>query len=130
MQFLIDTHVLIWYLNGSKKLPVKIRELLNDNTHKVVVSIVSLWELVIKTSKHDKRKLEIDITISEIQKYILEHEFILLNISLKHLNTLQTLPQHHGDPFDRMIISQAVTEGLTIVSADRQFGAYDVNVSW
>ena len=130
MQFLIDTHVLIWYLNGSNKLPVKIRELLNDDGNEVVVSIVSLWELIIKTSKHNKHKLDIDITIEKIQNYIVEHEFILLNVSLKHLNTLQTLLHHHGDPFDRMIISQAITEGLTVISADQHFSSYPINVSW
>ncbi|MFD1257412.1 type II toxin-antitoxin system VapC family toxin [Mucilaginibacter terrae] len=128
MQFLIDTHVLIWYLDGSEKLPDRIRNIINDTDNDIIVSIVSLWEVVIKTSKH--KRLSIDITFADVYNHIVDRDYLLLNVSLQHLNTLETLTLHHGDPFDRMLIAQALTEGLTIISADRQFDAYPANVSW
>ena len=127
MSFLIDTHVLIWYLDGNNKLEDKIRERINDEQNIIVVSIASLWELAIKQRLG---KLNTKITLSEIQNHIIKREFKLLNISFQHLGTLDVLPHHHGDPFDHMLIAQAISENLTIISADRHFDSYPVKVIW
>jgi PIN domain nuclease of toxin-antitoxin system len=127
MKFLIDAHVLIWYLDGNKKLRDKTRDLINNDENVVVISVASLWEFAIKINL---KKINTKISLPEVQAYILEREFTMLNISFKHLNALSALPTHHGDPFDRLIIAQALTEDLTIISADKEFRAYPVNVIW
>ena len=127
MNFLIDTHVLIWYLDGSKRLPDKILKELDDADNHVTVSIVSLWELAIKISL---KKMETKITLEEIQADILKRDFIPLPISFGHLNALSSLEFYHGDPFDRLLIAQAIVENLTMMSADKQFTAYPINVIW
>jgi len=128
MEYLIDTHVLIWYIEGDSALPHHLIKILDDDETLIIISIVSLWELTIKVGLG---KLKLSISLQQLQQKIsVSRNFKVLNIEFEHLNTLQTLPRHHSDPFDRMLISQAITEGLTIVSADQHFSSYPVNVSW
>src|ERR1700744_4735099 len=107
MRYLIDTHVLIWYLNGDKALPEKYVALMRDPKNELALSIASIWELTIKLSL---KKLELYKSIQEIEKYILTMDYHLINISFSNLRILFDLPKHHGDPFDRMLISQAISE--------------------
>jgi len=93
----------------------------------IVISIASLWEFAIKISL---KKIDTKINLPDIEAYLIEREFNLLSISFKHLNALSALPTHHGDPFDRLLIAQALTEDLTIISADKEFQAYPVRVIW
>lgn len=127
MQYLIDTHILIWYLEGSDNLPQKLREELNNNQNSILISIASLWELAIKISS---KKLELSKLLQEVQVYIAERDFVFLNISFKHLYTLLDFPHHHKDPFDRLLIAQAITENIAIISADQYFKAYPVKTIW
>jgi PIN domain nuclease of toxin-antitoxin system len=127
MRFLIDTHILIWYLDGNKRLPDKIRGEINNDNNIVIISVASLWELAIKLSL---KKIDTNITLPYIEAHILERKFTMLGISFKHLNALSALPHHHGDPFDRLLIAQAITEDLTIILADKEFQAYPVRVKW
>jgi PIN domain nuclease of toxin-antitoxin system len=127
MNYLIDTHVLIWYLDGNNRLPGKIRDLINNDDNIVFISIASLWELAIKISL---KKIDTKNKLPDILAYITERDFTLLNISFKHLNALSALPTHHGDPFDRLIIAQALIEDIKIISADKAFQAYPVRVIW
>lgn len=129
MRVLLDTHVLIWYLEGDS-LPPSILNLLEDESNDRIVSIVSLWELTIKVSL---RKLQLSKTLDEIQAHLLSKiNFEILNIELPHLNHLIDLPKfdYHKDPFDRLLIAQAISEQLTIISADRHFSDYPVPVIW
>jgi PIN domain nuclease of toxin-antitoxin system len=125
MRYLIDTHILIWYINGDKNLSDKQIHLIENPGNKLVISIVSFWELTVKLSLN---KLRLDKDLRQIEEYILERDFEILNISFDHLNTLSELPHHHKDPFDRLLIAQAITENLTIISADQHFTAYPVPV--
>ena len=127
MRYLIDTHVLIWYLNGDDALPEKYAALMLEPQNELYVSIVSIWELTIKMSL---KKLECDKNIQEIEEYILSKDYEVMNVSFGHLKTLFDLPKIHGDPFDRLLIAQAISEGLNILSADKQFQAYPVQVAW
>lgn len=131
MRYLIDTHVLIWYLEGNEQLSKKVREELDNEENVIIISIVSLWELTIKTAKH-KEKIGFKITLSEIESYIFERDFMLLNITFNHLHVLERLvsPKDHSDPFDRLIIAQAKSEDLIVLSVDRRFAAYPINVIW
>ena len=127
MEDLIDTHVLLWYLDGNIALPEKTADLL-DSAKKIVVSTVSLWELTIKASLN---KIELSNSLDQIQQELSNNKaFDILNISFVHLNTLSALPHHHRDPFDRLLIAQAISEKLAIVSADGHFNAYPVEVIW
>ncbi|RYE20517.1 MAG: type II toxin-antitoxin system VapC family toxin [Sphingobacteriaceae bacterium] len=125
MRILIDTHILIWYLDGNDKLSDKLYYQLNDVQNDVFISIVSLWEIAIKMNIG---KLSLSQSLIEIQDYLTSKEFILLEVKFTHLNTLSTLPLHHKDPFDRLLIAQAIAENLTLISADQHFQAYAVNL--
>lgn len=124
-RYLIDTHILIWYLDGNPILSTKVKDELNNPAIKVFVSTVSLWELAIKLSK---QKIDIKITLQQIEEDIAKRDFELLDISFRHLNTLLLLPVIHSDPFDRMLISQAVSENLVLISVDRYFESYLVEI--
>jgi PIN domain nuclease of toxin-antitoxin system len=127
MEYLIDTHILLWYLDGNIALPEEIANLL-DSSKRIIVSTVSLWELTIKASLN---KIELSNSLEQIQQELdSNRKFEILNISFAHLNTLSGLPHYHRDPFDRLLIAQAISENLTIISADRHFKAYPVQVTW
>lgn len=127
MVFLIDTHILLWYLAGSKNLSPAIRTEIDNPKNDIFISVASFWELAIKISLG---KMNAEVSLSQIEQDINSREFRTLNISLSHLHALATLPPVHGDPFDRMIIAQAMVEKLTILSADRHFKDYPVSVLW
>jgi PIN domain nuclease of toxin-antitoxin system len=127
MRIIIDTHVLIWYLNGDEDLPVHLIKIIEDPNNIIVISVVSLWELTIKISS---KKLEIDISLSQIQQYIKSKDVELLDIQFDSFVSLLDLPYHHRDPFGRMLIAQAISQNLPIISADRHFQSYPINVIW
>ena len=127
MEYLLDTHTLLWYLDGHSALPQKLALSL-DNSSRIVVSIVSLWEITIKSSLG---KIELSFSLEQIRdKVSSDKRFQVLDISFNHLIGLSKLQHHHGDPFDRLLIAQAMTENLPIVSADRYFHVYPVQVIW
>jgi PIN domain nuclease of toxin-antitoxin system len=127
MEYLIDTHILLWYLDGNIALPEEIANLL-DSSKRIIVSTVSLWELTIKASLN---KIELSNSLEQIQQELdSNRKFEILNISFAHLNTLSGLPHYHRDPFDRLLIAQAISENLAIISADRHFEAYPIEVIW
>ena len=125
MRIIIDTHVLIWYLNGDESLPVEYISLMHNPQNKLVISIATLWELVVKLSL---KKLDCSKNLEEIEVYLLSKDYEILNISFSHLNILNSLPYHHKDPFDRLLIAQAISEQLPILSVDRYFKSYPINV--
>ena len=127
MDLLLDTHAIIWYSEGNAKLSKASLKLIEEPDNLKFVSIVSLWEIVIKSSQN---KTGFIYSVEDIHDLIKTNGFILLDITIGHLLLLQTLPHHHGDPFDRLLIAQAITEDLIIISADRHFDPYPVNVSW
>ena len=128
MNLLLDTHILIWLIDGSEKLNKTARHAIEDESNSLYLSIASLWEITIKTSLG---KLELGIPLEQITtNFILPSGFKILPIHLSHLLVLKDLPFHHRDPFDRMLISQAISESLTLVSEDRAFGDYTVKTLW
>jgi PIN domain nuclease of toxin-antitoxin system len=127
MNLLLDTHALIWFTEGNDKLTLIAKKQIEDENNNKAISIASLWEIVIKASR---TKLGIEKSFVEINQFLLVNNIDVLDIKVSHLDTLLELPNHHGDPFDRLIISQAITENLIVISADRHFKAYSVNVLW
>ncbi|PIY12570.1 MAG: PIN domain nuclease [Flexibacter sp. CG_4_10_14_3_um_filter_32_15] len=121
MEILLDTHVLLWHLTNNPRLSKSKSELIENANHKKYLSIVSLWEIAIKKSLG---KLDIDIPLNKM----IPKEIILLDITISHLEILQTLPFHHKDPFDRVIISQAISENLLLMSEDGNFSLYEIEL--
>ena len=124
MRLLLDTHILLWFLSAAPALPERLHRLIEDPGNDVLVSVASLWEIAIKVSLG---KLELMKPFTELFPAHLEQDSIdILPIRIAHLVTLSTLPFHHRDPFDRLIIAQCLTERLTLVTADQALDSYNV----
>lgn len=113
MRLLLDTHALLWWLEDNDALGPHARALIEDPANDVFVSIASLWEIVIKARIG---KLRADIR--EIVAAVQQEGFTMLGISSEHLLALSELPQHHRDPFDLLLIAQAIVEGASFVTAE------------
>ncbi len=122
MKILLDTHILIWYLEGNQMLKSEFNDLIIDSTNIIYFSAVSLAEMAIKASKNKLRYPDniIDICI--------EQGFKELSLKSKHSILLKDLPQYHSDPFDRLLIVQAQSEGIWMISQDQFFTKYDVKL--
>jgi len=123
---LIDTQSFIWFVENNPRLPVKVKVMM-EQSDKLTLSIVSLWELTIKVSLG---KLTLSGDIETIIDNALANGFEILPIKRNHLITLSTLDFIHRDPFDRLIISQAIAETIPVVSSDDIFQKYPVNWIW
>ena len=122
MRFLVDTHALLWALGAPSTLSREARDVLADPSNLIVVSSASLWECAIKASI-GKLDLPEDFFDS-----IPEAGYEVMPIRISHLNVYRTLPMHHRDPFDRMLVAQARAEALTLISRDPDIAKYDVAV--
>lgn len=126
MRFIFDTQILLWALSGSERLSGRARSLLEDISNEPFLSVASLWELAIKASIG---KLELDTSFSDFVQRELEPRGVhLLPILPRHLDVLVTLPLHHRDPFDRLIIAQALAEDVPVLTSDRAFAQYGVQL--
>jgi PIN domain nuclease of toxin-antitoxin system len=124
VNLLIDTHVLLWLLAGSPRLSSDTLATLADRRNAVFLSVVSTWEIAIKVGLG---KLDLPPNLHAWLPAELDAAGLkLLTIDLEHSLGVESLPHHHRDPFDRLLIAQAVSDGLTIVTADRVFDSYDV----
>ena len=127
MGYLLDTHTIIWYFENSSELPQDIELLIDNIDNNVYVSSVSLWEITIKMSLG---KLKLKISFTELLKIIKNRDFIILRIKDDYLNGLLELPYIHKDPFDRLLISTALAENLTIITIDENIQKYDLSWIW
>lgn len=127
-EILLDTHSLLWFLIGSPKLSPLARSLIDDSSVQPFLSVASLWEIAIKVSLG---KLVLAPPLEElISHQFAQNGIALLEIQPKHLVVVSQLPYHHRDPFDRLMISQAIVEQLPIVSCDTLFEAYPITRLW
>lgn len=125
MRVLIDTHVFIWWTSDVKKLSQRAYDLLRDPSTEAILSIISIWEMQIKSSLG---KLEFRAELSELVRDEIDRNRIkLLPLSLSHIYALNNLPHHHRDPFDRILVAQAIDTDLQIVSIDKKFDNYVMN---
>ena len=120
MQLLLDTHALIWWLSNNLTLSVEAKNAIADPDNIVFVSAASVWEIAIKKSLG---KLQAP---DDLKVQIEEKRFTPLAVNIDHALTVEKLPLHHQDPFDRILITQAISENLIIVTRDRKFEAYEV----
>ncbi len=127
MRILLDTHTLIWHREGDSRLSRTAGRIIADSGNQIVISIASLWEIAIKRSLG---KLEITKSPGEILAVYQSGGAELLPISPEHVMAIESLPHRHRDPFDRMLIAQAKTENLAIITKDAVFSQYGVEQVW
>jgi PIN domain nuclease of toxin-antitoxin system len=127
MNLLLDTHVLIWYIAGNSSLKPAAIDLLETTENDLSISVASLWEIAIKVGKG---KLDLGIEFHELEGILDRLNIQILPILFGDLNVQRTLPFHHADPFDRLIISQAINQNLVLMSADSAFSNYSVHNIW
>jgi PIN domain nuclease of toxin-antitoxin system len=121
MDLLLDTHILLWHLTDNPKLSVEKSSIIESSENRKFFSVASLWEMAIKASLGK-------LALQKPLDLLVPQEITVLEIKLGHLKKLQELPFHHKDPFDRLLIAQAMTENLTIMTDDEQFSKYDVQL--
>jgi PIN domain nuclease of toxin-antitoxin system len=124
--FLLDTHTLIWFLDNDSRLPIGTKKQI-ESAESVFVSVVSIWEIAIKINIG---KLNLKTNFQEIEQNLVTQDISVLSIAISDANTYLSLPLHHRDPFDRILIAQAINLDLTIISCDTQFDAYPITRLW
>ena len=125
---LLDTHTLLWFLNGDEQLSHNSRDAIINPLNRKYVSIASVWEITIKISL---KRLDFDGNTAEILKLIDDNGFDLLLVLPKHILALESLPYYHRDPFDRILIASAISENMKIVSVDEKFHFYNgIEIIW
>ncbi len=130
MSLLLDSHTFLWYISGDSQLSQVCFELIEDVENEVFVSMASLWEIAIKVSL-GKLSLHGSHTLKQLVKEkVLGNDFEILDITTDHLELIRTLELHHRDPFDRLIIAQALSENLTVLTKDGSFSNYSVTTLW
>ena len=128
MRVLLDTHSLLWFLLDDPQLSHAARRLIEDPTTEVEVSPASYWEIAIKIGK--KKYVLPEPYEVFMEREIAGNEFHILPIEVRHTALLTTLPDEHKDPFDRLLVAQALAEHIPIVSADVQLDAYGITRIW
>ncbi len=126
MKYILDTHILIWAFSDTENLSKKVQKIL-DTEEGICTSIASLWEIGIKKSIG---KLNVPFSVKELEEQCIAQNISILPIKSDCIDKQSELPNIHNDPFDRMIIAQAQSENLTIITRDSKIKLYDVNVLW
>ena len=124
---LLDTHVFLWYIQGSLTLSASAKDIIEARENKVYLSIASLWEISIKVGLG---KLDLQHSFQDLRQLLQQFEIEILPITFDDTALYLTLPLHHRDPFDRILIAQAIGHDLTLISCDKQFDAYAIRRSW
>lgn len=127
MRLLLDTHNSIWYLEKNPRLSFSTVRLIEDSNIEVLVSVASLWEISIK-AKLGKMSVPLGMSFVQLEHHLRALDFQMLEVKTQHLDVLNTLPLHHRDPFDRLLIAQAIFENATLVSDDQFFSQYAVTL--
>ena len=128
MKVMMDTHAFLWFIEGDVNLSQSARILIENMEYQKVLSIASLWEMSIKASL---KRLELKADFPTIIKqYVYGNGFDLLSIKPEHLEQLARLPFYHKDPFDRLIIAQAITDNISIITKDSMFKNYPIRLFW
>jgi len=127
MKYLIDTQILLWIFGKSDQLTARATQIIKDQKNSLCVSKVSFWEAAIKVNIG---KLTLPFELETLVQETLSNNIEILEIEMRHILEHVNLPIHHRDPFDRLIISQAIAEELPVISSDEKFSLYDVKRIW
>jgi PIN domain nuclease of toxin-antitoxin system len=128
MKALLDTHTFLWWIGDSPSLSSTVREFILNGEHEIHLSVASIWEIAIKA--HKGRIIlpdTLDKVIDNAQSY---YHFTVLPIQMSHTVQVYSLPDHHNDPFDRLLIAQCQVENIVLLSADKIIPQYDLMVIW
>ena len=118
MEYLLDTHSFLWFINGDEQLSGKAKNAIADPDAIKYISIASFWEIAIKVNLG---KLSLDMAYQDLRQQVVANGFEILPITFEHTIELLSLDLHHRDPFDRLIIAQALSENLVVISKDGNF---------
>ncbi len=128
MNFLLDTHSFIWFIEDNPSLSAQARIIIEEPSNDLLLSIASVWEMAIKVSLG---KLQIRQSFDRfIPDQLMLNNINLLDITISHTLHIATLPFHHRDPFDRLLIAQSLIEGIPLISIDTLFDTYGVSRLW
>ena len=128
MKVLLDTHTFLWWIADSPRLSARAREVIRDSNNELFFSAASGWEIAIKAQLG---RLQLP---DNLEQFIVEqlslNTILVLPIQLRHALHVYTLPQHHRDPFDRMLVAQSQVENLPVLTTDPQIAQYEVKTIW
>jgi PIN domain nuclease of toxin-antitoxin system len=127
VRYLLDTHVFVWLADGDDRLSSRARAIFGDTEQECFLSAASVWEMAIKASLG---KLTLTTSLEQLVQGGVERGVRLLDVACEHAYLVERLPFHHRDPFDRLLIAQAMHEGLQLVSADEALDPYPVTRIW
>ena len=119
MNVLLDTHILLWWLADDRRLKKPARDILADARTQVCVSVVSFWEIVIKTASG-----RLAVNVQDVLGAVSNGGYSILPIHARHVLALTELPQHHDDPFDRMLVAQAAADSMRLLTHDHRIAPY------
>ena len=128
MRVLVDTHTFLWALLENHRLSAKAKQILTSKEHELYFSLVSLWEIAVKMKIGKLNTVGSSVTY--IRDEMGEYGMELLPIRYEHILQLERLPLHHSEPFDRLLIAQAIAESLPILTHDEKFPLYPVKLIW
>jgi PIN domain nuclease of toxin-antitoxin system len=128
VNLLLDTHVFLWFIDGSGELSLSAKALIEDEANDRYLSVASLWEMAIKVSIG---KLDVPLPFTRlVRQHVTGNAIEVLQVEPEHLDEQRNLPFRNRDPFDRLIITQAIAEEIAVISRDAAFEEYSVRVLW
>lgn len=127
MKYLIDTHLALWLLTDNKQLSQKARQVILSPNHRIYASVASLWEVAIK---HKKYPNDMPLDSGTMARLLKQSNVLLLPIKLEHIVATETLPDMHKDPFDRLLIAQAISEPMRFLTHDEKLVPYSELIEW
>lgn len=126
MKLLLDSHIFLWAISDSARLSLRAREMVQDSDNEVLISIASAWEIAIKVGIG---KFVMPVPLAPyLQQQLVKHRIGVLPIQLSHLAMLEKLPQHHRDPFDRLLVAQCLEEDAGLITVDARLRQYPVKI--
>ena len=121
MKLLLDTQILLWAAGQPERLSAAARRLLNDPRNELLFSAASLWEITIKNTL---RREDFQVEPRVLRRGLLDNGYVELPVTSEHAVNVDALPPLHKDPFDRLLLAQALTEGVTLITGDAQLAKY------
>jgi len=123
LKIILDTHIFLWAISDPDRLSSRVQEIIRDAKNEVLLSIISIWEIAVKSSLG---KLEVPRpAVAFVQRQLAAHRRGILLLRFSHLSALEKLPWHHRDPFDRLLLAQCLEEGASLVTVDKELHRYD-----
>jgi PIN domain nuclease of toxin-antitoxin system len=128
VKILLDAHALLWFISADDRLSIVAKDAVEAERNSIFVSLATIWEIAIKVGL-GKLKLRLKLE-TELEQFLVENGFTLLSIEYAHVARVARLPRRHGDPFDRLLVSQALSENMPLVSQDSAFDDYGIKRIW